>query len=363
MISLIVNILIAYGTCQAFFIAFVLLKSDRTLFKKLFATLLIIEGIILFERLFVETGLINDMPHILGIGHPISFLKPPLLLFMTLAITIQHFKLSKKYYWHFLGFGFMFLLNLPFYFLSGPEKLATVKAFMDDIPSYSSFTFYFALSFFVYIGIYIYVSFKKLKAFKNQVRNNALVNWMYHVFIGYSLFLLLHLIYFVIQPIGEYNFALVNQVSMLAMTFIIQSIAYKIVDKSTIFNSKPPNLDNLEQRKKGEAVIISALEDDKIYLNDELSLSVFAKSISLPASHVSKIINQKFNCSFKKLINQYRFQEAKHRLLENNDPSIKLIDIAFQSGFNNKVSFYRAFKEFEGISPSEFLENTKKEKK
>ncbi len=362
MITSIINVLIAYGTCQAFFIAFILLKSDRTLFKKLFATLLIIEGIILLERLLVETEFINNLPHALGIGHPISFIKPPLLLFMVLAITVQGFKLKKKHYGHFIVFGLMFLMNLPFYFLSGPEKLATVKAFMNAIPSYSSFTFYFALSFFVYIGIYIYASLKKLTVFRVQVRNNVLVNWLYIILIGYSLFLLLHLIYFAIQPLRGYNFALVNQISMLAMTFIIQAIAFKIVDKSTIFNSKPPDLSNLDQRKKGEEAIINALENDKIYLNDELSLSVFAQSVALSNSHVSEIINQKFNCSFKKLINQYRLEEAKARLQKNHDPSIKLIDIAFQSGFNNKVSFYRAFKEFEGISPSEYLETIKNEK-
>ncbi|MEK6152539.1 helix-turn-helix domain-containing protein [Flavobacteriaceae bacterium 3-367] len=358
--SLIINVLIAYGTCQAFFIAVVLLKSNRTLFKKLFAALLIIEGITLFERFLVETELINAMPHFLGIGNPISFLKPPLMLFMTMGITIHHFKLTKKDYWHFIGFGFMLILNLPFYFLKGNIKLETVRAFMNSIPSYSSLEFYFTLSFFAYIGTYIYLSIKKLKEFKNEVTNNILVNWYYHVLLGYSLFLLLHLIYFVIQPIGKYNFAIVNQISMLAMTFIIQAIAYKIIDRSTIFNSKPPNLHDLQQRKTDENAIVGKFENDKIYLNDNLNLTTFSESIELPSAYVSEIINQKFNCSFKKLLSHYRLKEAKNNIHKNKDNKIKLIDIAFQSGFNNKVSFYRAFKEFEGLSPSEYLEKIKR---
>lgn len=354
--SLIINILITFGTCQAFFIAYILLKSERTLFKKLFATLLIIEGITLFERLLVETELINSIPHILGISHPISFLKPPLMLFMALAITIQHYRLSKKSYLHFIVFILMLFLNLPFYFLSGAEKLETVAGFMSKIPSYQSFEFYFILSFFAYIGVYIFFSIKKLQQFKNQVTNNVLVNWYYTVLMGYSAFLVLHLIYFTIQPIGQYNFALVNQISMLIMTFIIQSVAYKLIDKSVIFNSKPPNLDDLEKRRKDEKLIINKFETDKIYLDDNLSLKTFSKSVLLPPAYVSEIINQKFNCSFKKLVNQYRLNEAKKIVQKNKDSKLKLIDIAFESGFNNKVSFYRAFKEFEGISPSEYLE-------
>ncbi|NER15271.1 helix-turn-helix domain-containing protein [Leptobacterium flavescens] len=359
-ISMIINVLIAYGTCQAFFIAFIILRSDRTLFKKLFAALLIIEGITLFERFLVETDLITSVPHLLGISNPISFIKPPLMLFMAMAITIHHFKLIRKHYWHFIVFAFMLLLNLPFYFLSGTEKIETVEVFMNKIPSYSSFEFYFTLSFFAYIGVYIYISIKKLREFKKQVTNNALVNWLHNVLLGYSLFLVLHLIYFAIQPIGKYNFALINQISMLAMAFIIQSIAFKIIDKSTIFNSKPPNLKDPLQRKKDENIILDKLENGKVYLNDNLNLTTFSRSVELSSAYVSEIINQKFNCSFKKLLNHYRLEEAKKNIHKNKDNKIKLIDIAFQSGFNNKVSFYRVFKEIEGISPSEYLEKIKK---
>ncbi len=359
--SLIINVLIAYGTCQAFFLAIILLRSNKSLFNKLFATLLIIEGITLFERLLVETSLINDLPHLLGISHPISFLKPPLLLFMALAITDKTFQLSRKRYLHFIPFGLMLLLNVPFYFLSGAEKLQTVTAFMEKIPSYQSFEFYFTLSFFAYIGIYIFLSLKQLTRFRKQVVNNALVNWYRVILLIYSIFLVLHLVYFLIQPLGQYNFALINQVSMLAMAFIIQSIAFKLISKSHLLNTKTPDLKDLEKRKEHERLILEQFEKDKVYLDDMLNLQRFSESISLPPSYVSKIINQRFNCSFKKLISKYRVGEAKSIIENTNDPKVKLIDIAHQAGFNNKVSFYRAFKEHENMAPSVYLEQKKAE--
>ena len=46
----ILNILIAYGALQAIFIAIILLKATyRSLFKTLFALLLIVEGVTLIE--------------------------------------------------------------------------------------------------------------------------------------------------------------------------------------------------------------------------------------------------------------------------------------------------------------------------
>ena len=337
--------------------------AGKNLFKQLFSALLIIEGLILLERLLVETELINTIPHCLGVAYPISFLKPPLMWFMALAITVKGFRLSKKMYLHFIPFLGMLLLNLPFYFLSGEEKLAFVRDFMEKVPTYQSFDFYFSLSFFAYIGIYIFWSIKKLDRFRLHVTNNLLVNWYRVILISYSVFLLLHLIYFVAQPIGQLNLAWVNQMSMLAMTFIIQSIAFKIVDRSLLFNAKPPDLSDLEKRKTHENLILKMLEEEKIYLDDTVTLQKFSQAASLSPSYTTELINQKFNCSFKKLINQYRLKEAISLMEKSNGSKIKLIDIAFQAGFNNKVSFYRAFKEFEGFSPSEYLKKLRAQEK
>lgn len=362
--SLIINVLIAYGTLQAFFISLILLRSEqKSLFKKLFASLLIIEGITLFERLLVESDLIISVPHLLGISFPISFLKPLLIWFMALAITERGFKLQKIMLWHLIPFGLMLLINLPFYFLSGPEKMEWVNAFMENIPSYQSFDFYFSLSFFIYIGAYIIFSIKKLNHLRLHVTNNKLANWYRVILISYSVFLVLHLLYYLVQPLGGFNFALVNQISMLAMTFIIQSIAFKMLDKSVLLNSRVPDLSDLEKRKQNENLILEKLDKDKVYLDDTLTLAKLSEDLQLPRSLITELINQKFNCSFKKLINRYRFDEAK-RILENNSNSkLKLIDVAYESGFNNKVSFYRVFKEFEGVSPSEYLEKRIKGKK
>lgn len=356
------NTLIAYGALQALFIAAVLLRSGKGAFKTLFAALLLIEGITLIERLLVETTYIESVPHLLGISHPISFIKPPLMLFMTLAITVKGFQLQKKNYLHFIPFVLMLALNMPFYFLDGAEKLAFVTGFMNRIPSYQSFDFYFSISFFFYIGFYVFWSIKKMNTFKERVANNGLVNWYHSVLLTYAGFLLLHLIYFLVQPCGQFNFALINQVSMLAMTFIVQSVAYKLMDRSALLYTQPPDLEDLEKRKKQETLILEQLEEHRVYRDEELNLKKFAELLSMPQAQVSALINQKFNCSFKKLVNKYRVDEAKQLIQQSSNEKVKLIDISFQVGFNNKVSFYRAFKEFVEMSPSEYLEKAKNEK-
>ena len=143
------------------------------------------------------------------------------------------------------------------------------------------------------------------------------------------------------------------------MTFIIQSIAFQLIDRSSIFNAKVPDLSDLEKRTKHEKLIVEMIEEEKIYLDEGLSLKEFSDAVSLPPAYVSELINQKFNCSFKRLINRYRLEEAKRIIKATYNTDIKLIEVAFEAGFSNKVSFYRTFKELDQISPSDYLEKIK----
>lgn len=80
------------------------------------------------------------------------------------------------------------------------------------------------------------------------------------------------------------------------------------------------------------------------------------KQLQLPKKYVSDIINQSMGCSFKVLLNNYRIEEALQIMQKNTNPSISLIDIAYSSGYTNKVSFYRSFKKKMGVAPSEYYQ-------
>ena len=360
--NLLINLLIAFGALQAIFMCIIFLKpGTQSIFKNLFATLLIIEAITLLERLLVESGLINSVPHLLGISYPISFIKPPLMFFMTLSLTQRNFNLRSRSLVHLTPFILILAMNIPVYLLSGEEKLQWVKQFMEKVPSYKRFDFYFTLSFFLYIGIYILLSIRKLFAFRRFIRNNILVNWYWKLLIIYIVFLFIHFIYFLLQPITQLNLAYFNQVSMLIMAFMVQTVAYVLIAKSSETNRVDiPDDQNFQKLESDWHKVLHKIEKDKLYLDDELTLKKFSDSISLPEKYVSQIINGKLNCSFKRLINQYRVEEAKRIMINSKEAKLKLFDVGNRSGFNNKVSFYRVFKEFENMSPSDFISEKRK---
>lgn len=61
---------------------------------------------------------------------------------------------------------------------------------------------------------------------------------------------------------------------------------------------------------------------------------------------------------FFEFINQFRIEEAKTLLRSESSSSLGIKEILYKSGFNNKVSFYNAFKNQVDITPSEYRSKT-----
>jgi len=56
--------------------------------------------------------------------------------------------------------------------------------------------------------------------------------------------------------------------------------------------------------------------------------------------------------NFASIVNRYRVEYAKTRLLSETDSSV--LDIGFDSGFNSKSVFNDAFRKATGLTPTEF---------
>ncbi len=357
-LTLLFHLLIAFGALQALFLAIILGLRKKDLPSKLFASFLFIEGFTLVERLIAESGLMSEMPHILGISYPLNFIKSPILYLLALSILQPDFQLTRKNLWHSIPFVLMLLMNLPFYLLSGPEKVEQVTQFIDYVPSYLSFNFWFFLSFFLYIGIYLFLSIRTLSYYSVHIKTNVLANGYLRVLYLYAGLLCIQLLHFFLRPSGLVEFPWVNESSMLLMTFLIQSIAYTFLTQSKLLENGTRKFDpNLTQLKKDVILIKEQLEQERVFLQDDISLDIFSQSIGLSKSRVSEVINQSFGTNFKGLLNQYRVEEVKQLMSDPKNQEVQLIQLGMQSGFNNKVSFYRTFKKLTGQSPSEYFQD------
>lgn len=100
--------------------------------------------------------------------------------------------------------------------------------------------------------------------------------------------------------------------------------------------------------------LLDLLKNDKIYLDNTLTLSKLAQVINVDKYSVSQVINQDLNKNFYELINDYRIEEAVN-IIDSN-PKKQVLDLIYECGFNNKVSFYKAFKKRMHMTPKEYIE-------
>jgi AraC-like DNA-binding protein len=96
-----------------------------------------------------------------------------------------------------------------------------------------------------------------------------------------------------------------------------------------------------------------AIEKEKVYLDPEMTLRIFAAKINIPYYKLSLIINEEMKCSFTDYINSFRIKEAKDILANSGGKLKRITDIAFEVGFNSHSAFHKAFKKATGYSPKQ----------
>ena len=136
------------------------------------------------------------------------------------------------------------------------------------------------------------------------------------------------------------------------------------IDKSIINKNKLKPYKNSSLttaiREDYKNKIVSFMKTEKPYLNPDITQSELAKKISISSHNFSEVLYYNFEQNFYSFINSYRILEAQNRIKNPKFSDFKIIAIAFDSGFNSKTSFNRAFKNHTGITPSEYRQNVKK---
>lgn len=96
------------------------------------------------------------------------------------------------------------------------------------------------------------------------------------------------------------------------------------------------------------------VEEEKVYRDPNLTIKLLASKLLISPRSLSWIINNQLNTNFYEFINEYRIKEAQQMLSAPEDHQESILEIAYEVGYNSKSAFNRAFKNFTGITPSEF---------
>lgn len=103
----------------------------------------------------------------------------------------------------------------------------------------------------------------------------------------------------------------------------------------------------------------TAMEQDLLYLNPELSVNGLAQHAGIAPKMVSAVLNQHLDKSFSSFVNEYRVEAFKKRIQQQELQHLTITGIAMECGFSSTATFQRIFKQLTGISPSGFMQRSK----
>ncbi len=115
-------------------------------------------------------------------------------------------------------------------------------------------------------------------------------------------------------------------------------------------------------KKKDEYILTlnQVIMDEKPYLNKGITVKDLSDMTSIPAHHLSYLINIEFNLHFQDFINLKRIEYLKSKIGGSEWKQLTLEGICWEIGFTSRTTFFRAFIKLTGVSPSEYFRNMKK---
>lgn len=100
------------------------------------------------------------------------------------------------------------------------------------------------------------------------------------------------------------------------------------------------------------------MSERKLFTQTDLTLDTLATQIGYNRYYISTAMNRCSKKNFNSYINEYRIKEAIQLISDPIYAEMNIEDIAFKSGFNDRRTFYRVFKNITGLSPGTFRKNT-----
>jgi AraC-like DNA-binding protein len=210
--------------------------------------------------------------------------------------------------------------------------------------------------FFIYSvwGIYLLLSLYVLKdILKKTVTKNEKCTtselWLIAVLVANILIFIAYIIgYRWFYFIGTLTFSFVFYALLLFFLFK--------KSRETIFQDIPEKYASKKIEEEEAKSLITQLEslmnEKELYKNSDIKLNDISSKIYISSHRLSQLLNDNLGKSFASYINEYRVNEAKH-LIENND-QYTLESIGFDAGFSSKSSFYAIFKKQIGKTPAEY---------
>jgi AraC-like DNA-binding protein len=97
---------------------------------------------------------------------------------------------------------------------------------------------------------------------------------------------------------------------------------------------------------------------ERAYRDEAMTIAKLAAALNEREYRVRRVINGHLGYrNFSSFLNDYRLREVKQALADPGQQGVPILTIALDSGFGSLAPFNRAFRDAEGITPTEYRKN------
>ncbi|WP_166962401.1 helix-turn-helix domain-containing protein [Yeosuana marina] len=326
--------------------------------------------VFVIEYVLYDTNIQLRFPHTYLISSSLSLAIGPLLFFYFKRIT-NKYVFKRKDLLHFLPtILLLFFVLRPIYVLDASQKIRLMLGLGTQNMHYGLIIVLLKFISLIIYGIFIAKqnSINKDKTLKHDALKTELI-WNANIYKIYLVYTVSYIFYclaisgvFVIDFVDFVcNIHILSIVAMIGyVSFMLimhpKLFTFKIIDptKSAIVKYSNSGLSDTAIKELTEKLIY-LLNEEKIFKDSSISLESLAAQLGTTRNNTSQIINEYFNLNFFELINKHRIEEAINIFQSDKFRNLNIIDVAFEVGYNNKVTFNKAFKKYTGQTPSKYL--------
>ncbi len=326
---------------------------------------------------FTYSGLTDRYPHLLGLSMPWPVLHGPFLFLYVSAMTQEKPLRVRQVLPHFIPFLMLTVLAIPFYLLSGEEKIVVVaangKGYEWYILIHQALILMTGLGYVAWSLIRIHRHRSKIKQwFSNAEKVN--LRWLEYLSIGLGCIWLLVLFFddwiiftgvvvFVLF-IGVFG---INQLPIFySHPDIVKNSLHPDPPSFDDFVTPTPETDKDIVRyaksglKESEANdlhirLTRLMEEKDYYKRNDITLADLAAILDTHPNYLSQVINEKEQKNFYQYIHFFRVRAFIQAARLDEKKHYTLLALAYDCGFNSKSTFNKYFKAYTGKSPSEYF--------
>ncbi len=166
----------------------------------------------------------------------------------------------------------------------------------------------------------------------------------------------------IFRPSTDYSLPEYTLSALLAAGWLVTTLrvnAARREDSPPLRHVPPKYRGSSEKERKVMEKLHHCVVEQKDYLLPGLTLGNLSEKLGVSSACLSRAVNRNTGRHFCRWLNEIRIMDAVERI---SDPACtwNFSEIAYGTGFNDRTTFFRAFKQVTGRSPRDFCRSVEK---